>query len=551
MRSDIIKKGIERAPHRALLRAVGLGDDDFDKPFIAVVNSYSEIVPGHKHLREIAEAVKQGVREAGGVPFEVNTIAICDGIAMGHDGMKYSLPSRDLIADSIELVVNAHKFDGMVLIASCDKIVPGMLMAAARLNIPAIMVTGGPMYSGCFKGRRVGVADVFEAVGAYKKGLITLEELREIERSACPGPGSCNGMFTANTMACLTEALGMSLPGTACIHAIDSAKLAIAKEAGKAIVRLINENLTPSKIMTYEAFENAIMVDLALGGSTNTLLHLPAIAHELGIRLDLDIFDRLSRKVPQLCTLVPNGSHTMEDLRRAGGVPALMKELEPLLHLDVMTVTGRTLKENLKGVKVLDYNIIRPLSRPVRSEGGIAVLKGSLAPEGAVLKIAGVPEHLRVFRGVAKVFNSEEEAVKAVLSDEIKEGEVVIVRYEGPKGGPGMREMLSITAAIASMGLIEKVALITDGRFSGATRGVCIGHVTPEAADGGPIALVRNGDEILIDIPNRKIELLIPIEELKKRRQEWKPLSKAMKGYLVRYARQVMQASKGAILTTQ
>jgi len=551
MRSDIIKKGIERAPHRALLRAVGLGDDDFDKPFIAVVNSYSEIVPGHKHLREVAEAVKQGVREAGGVPFEVNTIAICDGIAMGHDGMKYSLPSRDLIADSIELVVNAHKFDGMVLIASCDKIVPGMLMAAARLDIPAIMVTGGPMYSGCFKGRRIGVADVFEAVGTYKKGLITFEELTEIEKSACPGPGSCNGMFTANTMACLTEALGMSLPGTACIHAVDSAKLAIAKEAGKAIVGLINEDITPSKIMTYEAFENAIIVDLALGGSTNTLLHLPAIAHELGIKLDLDIFDKLSRKVPQLCTLVPNGPHTMEDLRRAGGVPALMKELEPLLNLDVITVTGRTLRDNLKGIKVLDYSVIRPLARPVRSEGGIAVLKGSLAPEGAVLKVAGVPEHLRVFRGIAKVFDSEEEAVKAVLSDEIEEGEVVIVRYEGPKGGPGMREMLSITAAIAGMGLIEKVALVTDGRFSGATRGLCIGHVTPEAADGGPIALVRNGDEILIDIPNRKIELLVPIEELKKRGQEWKPPSKAMKGYLVRYARQVMQASKGAILTTQ
>jgi len=545
MRSDIIKKGVERAPHRALLRAIGLSDDDFDKPFIAIVNSYSEIVPGHKHLREVAEAVKQGVREAGGVPFEVNTIAICDGIAMGHDGMKYSLPSRDLIADSIELVVNAHKFDGMVLIASCDKIVPGMLMAAARLDIPAIMVTGGPMYSGCFRGRRVGVADIFEAVGAYRKGLITLEELKEIEKSACPGPGSCNGMFTANTMACLTEALGMSLSGTACIHAVDSAKLAIAREAGKTVIKLINDGLTPSKIMTYEALENAIIVDLALGGSTNTVLHLPAIAYELGIKLDLDIFDKLSRRVPQLCTLAPNGPHTMEDLRRAGGVPALMKELEPLLHLDVMTVTGRTLKENLKGVKVLDYGVIRPLSRPVRSEGGIAILKGSLAPEGAVLKVAGVPKHLRVFKGIAEVFDSEEEAVRAVLNGEVGEGEVVVVRYEGPKGGPGMREMLSITAAIAGMELIEKVALVTDGRFSGATRGLCVGHVTPEAADGGPIALVKNGDEILIDIPNRRIELLVPVEELKERRQEWKPPSKVMKGYLVRYARQVKQVSKG------
>jgi len=548
MRSDKVKKGVERAPHRALLRAVGLSDDDFSKPFIALVNSYSEIVPGHKHLREVAEAVKQGVREAGGVPFEVNTIAICDGIAMGHEGMKCSLPSRDLIADSIELIIEAHRFDGMVLIASCDKIVPGMLMAAGRLDIPAIVVTGGPMYSGCYRGKKVGVANVFEAVGAYKKGQMTLEDLQEIERVACPGPGSCNGMFTANTMSCLTEALGMSLPGTACTHATDSEKLVIARKAGKAVIELVRKDLRPSKIMTRKAFENAITVDLALGGSTNTLLHLPAIAWEVGIKLDLSVFDELSRKVPQLCTLVPNGPHTMEDLRNAGGVPALMKELKKFLHLDVLTVTGKTLGENIKNAKVLDLSIIRPVTNPVRKEGGIAILRGSLAPEGAVLKTAGVPQQLKVFKGVARTFDCEEEAVKAVLNGEINEGEVIVIRYEGPKGGPGMREMLTETAAVAGMGMQECVALVTDGRFSGASRGLSIGHVSPEAADGGPIALVNDGDEILIDIPSRRIDILVPADELEERRRRWVPPKLKVRGCLARYVKHVTSPVSGAVL---
>ncbi|RLG60180.1 dihydroxy-acid dehydratase [Candidatus Geothermarchaeota archaeon] len=548
MRSDILKLGAERAPHRSLLRSLGLTNEDIKKPFIAVVNSYAEMVPGHIHLRDLAEYVKAGIREAGGVPFEFNTIAICDGMAMGHEGMRYSLPSREVIADSIELVINAHRFDGMVLLTNCDKITPGMLMAAARLDIPSIVVTGGPMYSGMFKGRRVGIASVFEAVGKLRRGEIDEQDLSELEALACPGPGSCNGLFTANTMACLTEALGMSLPGTATAHATTSRKRALAKLSGLKIMELVKKGIIPSKILTYKSFENAITVDLALGGSTNSILHLQAIANELNLDLSLYVFDRLSEKVPQICSLVPGGTYTMEDLERAGGVPALMKELSPLLHLDALTVTGKTLGENLEGISIRNREVIRPLSNPIRIRSGIVILRGSLAPNGAVIKTAGVSEKLKRFKGRAKVFNSEEESVLALKKNLIEEGDVVIIRYEGPKGGPGMREMLTITATLAGMGMGEKVALITDGRFSGATRGLCIGHVSPEAFEGGPISLVRNGDEIAIDLVKKRLDILIPKDELVKRRKEWKKPEKRVKGYLGRYMRMVSSAYKGAIL---
>ena len=547
MRSSEVWEGPSRIPHRGLLRAVGVGDRDFGRPFIAVVNSYSEIVPGHVHLRELAEQVKQGVREGGGVPFEVNTIAVCDGIAMGHEGMRYSLPSREIIADSVEAVVEAHRFDGMVLLTNCDKITPGMLMAAARVNIPSIVVTGGPMKSGTFRGRRVGLMELFEAVGSLERGLMTPEEAGELEAVACPGPGSCNGLFTANTMAILTEAMGMSLPGTATAHAVDARKRVLAREAGRMAVELVRRGLRPLDIMRPEAFENAITVDLALGGSTNTILHLQAIAHEAGVDLGLEVFDRLSERTPQLCELVPSGPHTMEDLDRAGGVPALMAELSGYLHLDVPTVTGRTLGENIAGARVLDRAVIRPVSNPVRPKGGIAILWGSLAPEGSVVKTAAVPEGLEVFEGEARVFESEEDAVEALRSGSIQEGSVVVVRYEGPKGGPGMREMLTITATVVGMGLGKSVALVTDGRFSGATRGVCVGHVSPEAAEGGPIALVRDGDRVRIDLKRRRLDLLVPEGELRERRAGWRPPEKPLKGYLRRYSRHVSSASKGAV----
>ncbi len=549
MRSSEAKEGLERAPHRALLRALGLSDEDFARPFIAVVNSYSEVVPGHIHLRRLAEAVKQGVRAAGGVPFEVNTIAICDGIAMGHRGMKYSLPSRDLIADSVEMVVEAHRFDGMVLVTNCDKITPGMLMAAARLDIPSIVVTGGPMRSGLYRGSKVGVASVFEAVGRVKRGELKEEELAELEKAACPGPGSCNGMFTANTMACLTEALGMSLPGCATAHADTAKKLEIAFRSGVRAVEMVKEGLTARRIMIRKAFENAIAVDLALGGSTNTVLHLPAIAREAGVELSLDDFDYMSRRVPQLCTMVPGGPHTMEDLEAAGGVPALMSELSPLLNLEALTVTGRTVKENLEGVTVRDPAVIRPLNRPVSTVGGIAVLKGSLAPRGSVLKTAAVPKEAMKFEGRAKVYDGEEEAVKALLNGDVEEGDVVIIRYEGPKGGPGMREMLQATAIIAGMGMSGRVALVTDGRFSGATRGLCIGHVSPEAAEGGPIALVEEGDRVVIDVEARRIDLDVSSDELEARRRRWTPPKpKVEGGCLVRYAKMASSADEGAVL---
>ncbi len=548
LRSKEVTEGDEALPRRALLKAVGLVDEEMDKPLVAIANSWNQIVPGHVHLDEVARAVARGVRAAGAVPLEFNTIAICDGVAMGTEGMFYSLPSREVIADSIELVVQAHRFDAVVAVCSCDKIIPGMLMALARLNLPSIVVTGGPMLPGEWRGERLDVISAFEAVGKLKAGKICPKEAKEIENRACPGPGSCAGMFTANTMACLTEALGMSLPGMATCHAIDARKLRLAEESGRQVVQLLRRNLTPKKIMTRQAFENAIVVDLALGGSTNTLLHLPAIAAELGIRLDLDMFDRLSRRVPQLCNLRPGGPYFMIDLDRAGGVPALMKQLGKLIKRTPLTVTGLTVEENLRKVKVLDSRVIRPLSKPYRKEGGIAVLYGSLAPKGAVLKLAGLSPQLKRFQGKARVFRGEDEAVKALLSGRIRRKDVIVITYEGPKGGPGMREMLRITSAVVGMGLGTQVALVTDGRFSGGTRGICIGHVSPEAAEGGPIAAVRDGDRILIDIPRRRVDLLIPEDELKARLKQLPPFKpRFQRGYLALYSGTVSSASEGAI----
>jgi len=549
LRSDVVKRGVERAPHRALLKALGITDKDLEKPFIAVVNSFTTVVPGHAHLNQVADAVKAGVISAGGVPFEFNTIAICDGLAMGHEGMKYSLPSRELIADSIEVMVQAHRFDGMILITNCDKITPGMLMTAARLNIPAIVVTGGPMLSGMYKGRKIGIASMFEAVGEVAAGKMNEEELKMLEDLACPSCGSCNGMFTANTMACVTEALGMSLPGCATPSAVSAARLRIAKASGERVVELVMEDLKPLDILTSEAFENAIMVDMALGGSTNTVLHLSAIAREAEVSLFLTLFDELSGRAPHLCNMVPGGPYTMEDLDAAGGIPAVMKELSPLLHLNAVTVTGKTVEENIEQTVVLDTNVIRPLTNPVHPEGGIAILKGNLAPKRAVVKATAISPKMLVHKGPAKVFDSEEEAMKAILNKEIREGDVVVIRYEGPKGGPGMREMLSPTATIAGMGLSESVALVTDGRFSGATRGPCIGHVSPEAADGGPIAVLIDGDVIEIDVPKRKLNVELTDEELGNRLKSWKPKQlKVGKGYLVRYSQLVQPAHMGSVL---
>lgn len=517
LRSETVMKGLDRAPNRSLLHAVGLSGDDFEKPLVAVVNSWNEIVPGHIHLRQISEAVKSGIRAAGSVPLEFNTIGICDGIAMGHVGMKYSLPSRELIADSIELMVEAHRFDAMVLISTCDKIVPGHLMAAARLDIPSIVVTGGPMLPGDYRGQPADVITVFEAIGWYRAGKIDEKELAYIESVACPGPGSCAGLFTANTMACLTETLGISLPGCASTHAVDSAKVKIARESGKRIVGMIKEGLIPSQIMSKEAFENAIMVDMAIGGSTNTALHLPAIALELDIKLPLELFDEISRKTPHICDLRPGGPYMMLDFHKAGGMPAILKRLEKMLHLDVLSCTGKTLKELVKNYEVEDEDIIRPVENPVHKEGGIAVLKGNLAPEGAVVKQIAIATEIMEHEGPAKVYNSEEEAVKAIKNGEIERRDVIVIRYEGLKGGPGMREMLAPTALITGMGLSDSVALITDGRFSGGTRGPCIGHIMPEAAEKGPIAAIENGDIIKIDISKRKLEIKLTETEIKER----------------------------------
>ncbi|KUO40175.1 MAG: dihydroxy-acid dehydratase [Candidatus Hadarchaeum yellowstonense] len=548
LRSREVVAGLESLPRRALLRADGLTDADMERPFVAIANSYTNIVPGHLHLRQLGEAVAAGIREAGGTPFEFNTIAICDGIAMGTRGMCYSLPSREIIADSVELMLEAHRFDAVVCLASCDKIVPGMLMAMARVNIPGIMVTGGPMMPGEWRGQKLDVISAFEAVGAVKAGRMSEREARMVEEHCCPGCGSCAGLFTANTMACLTEAMGMSLPGMATMHAIDSRKAALARQSGFQVLKLLRQGITPRKIMTRAAFENAVIVDMAIGGSTNTVLHLPAIAHEAGVKLDLDTFDRLSRRTPHICSLRPGGQHTMLDLDRAGGIPAVMKRLGGLIRGSPLTVTGRSVQENLKFVKMPENGVIRPLKKPYHREGGIAILYGNLAPKGAVVKYAGVRPSMLRHKGPARVFDREEDAVKEILNGEIRRGDVVVIRYEGPKGGPGMREMLAATSAIAGMGLIDSVALVTDGRFSGGTRGAAVGHVSPEAAEGGPIAAVRDGDKILIDIPRRRLEVLVSGQELEERLAKIKRhVPRVKTGYLGLYSRIVSSASDGAI----
>ncbi|RJS72381.1 dihydroxy-acid dehydratase [ANME-2 cluster archaeon] len=548
MRSDRIKKGLGRAPHRALLRATGITDFEMDKPFIAVVNSWNDIIPGHIHLDKISEAVKAGIRMAGGVPFEFSTIGICDGIAMNHEGMRYPMPSRELIADSIEIMVRAHAFDGMVLIPSCDKIVPGHLMAAGRLDLPAIVVTGGPMLPGFVGDHREDLISVFEAVGNAQ------EDIYDLETIACPGAGSCSGLFTANTMACMTEALGLSLPGCATAHAIDAKKIHIAKDSGRQIMELIHKNITARRIATEQAFENAISVDMAIGGSTNTVLHLPAIAHDFGITLPLSRFDELSRKTPHLINLRPGGEHFMIDFDQAGGVYAIIERLShhPDIDLDALTVTARTLGENLNDVVIVNpltnREVIATVDEPRHPEGGIAILYGTLAQNGSVVKQIAVDPKMLKHTGPAKVFESEEDAMEAIMNRRIVPGDVVVIRYEGPSGGPGMREMLSPTSAIAGMGLIDSVALITDGRFSGGTRGPCIGHVSPEAAVGGTIALVQDGDMIEIDIPNRALNLMVDPDELDARKKSWKPPESKVSGVLARYQRMVGDACEGSVI---
>ena len=552
MLSDNIKKGVERAPNRSLLFALGLTEEEISRPIVGIVSSHNEIVPGHMNIDKVVEAVKAGVRAAGGTPIMFPAIAVCDGIAMGHVGMKYSLVTRDLIADSTEAMVMAHQFDGLVMVPNCDKNVPGLLMAAARLNIPTIFCSGGPMLAGHLKdGRRTCLSHMFEAVGAYHAGTLDEKGVLDYEENACPSCGSCSGMYTANSMNCLTEAIGMALPGNGTIPAPLSARIRLAKKAGMQVMELIRNNIRPSDIMTADALHNAETVDMALGCSTNTMLHLPAIAHEAGVEISLDESNAISAKTPNLCHLAPAGDTFMEDLDRAGGVYAVMKELtkRDLLHLDVMTVTGKTMGENLANVKNLDETIIRPLENPYSQSGGIAVLKGNLAPDGCVVKQSAVAPEMMKHEGPARVFNSEEEAITAIYGKQIKPGDVVVIRYEGPKGGPGMREMLNPTSAICGMGLGESVALLTDGRFSGATRGASIGHVSPEAAAGGNIALVEEGDWISIDIPNCRIELKVSDEELQRRRAAWVcPEPKIKTGYLARYAKLVSSADKGAIL---
>ena len=552
-RSSKVVDGIERIGHRALLKASGFSDDDLKRPLIAVANSWNEVCPGHIHLNTLAKYVKQGIRAAGGTPIEFNTIAICDGIAMGHEGMTTPLPSRELIAASLELMVIAHGFDAMVCITTCDKIDPGMMMAAARLNIPTIFCLGGnmlpgePMY-GYYKGQKIALDKLFEVPGLVKTGKMTLEEAKYVEDLVAAGPGACGGMFTANTMQCLIETLGMTIPYMATVPAVYAEKQRMAVEVGKRIMYLLEHDIKPRDILTYEAFENAIMMDMALGGSTNTVLHLPAMAHEAGIKIDLELFDELSRKTPHLCNMAPAGPYTLVDLHQAGGIPGVMKRLENHLHKECMTVSGKTIGDIIKEAKIYNPEVIRPVDNPVHKEGGIAILRGTLAPNGAVIKTAAVSPKMWKFKGEARVFNWEEDAVKALMNGEIQPGQVIVIRYEGPKGGPGMREMLVATATVMSLGLGESVALVTDGRFSGATRGPCIGHVSPEAMEGGPIAVVEDGDIISIDIEARRLDLEVPEEEIKARLEEWKPIEpKVKKGYLYVYSKIVSSADKGAI----
>jgi len=551
MRSDAVKRGIERAPHRSLFKAMGYTDEELNRPLIGVINSKSEIIPGHIHLDKIAEAVKAGIRIAGGTPIEFGSIGVCDGIAMGHIGMKYSLPTRELIADSCEAMGLAHSFDGLVFIPNCDKIVPGMLMAAARINVPSIVISGGPMLSINRNGKQLDLNSVFEAVGSYKAGTITEDEVKDYEDFACPGCGSCSGMFTANSMNCLTEVLGLGLPGNGTIPAVYAERIRLAKQAGMKIMELVEKDIKPSDILVPEAFENALAVDMALGCSTNSVLHLPAIAYEAGIEINLDIINEISSRVPNLCRLAPAGPHHVQDLYAAGGVQAVMKELSKknLIHLDLLTVTGKTVGENIEKAFVRDNTVIRDIENPYSATGGLAILRGNIAPDGAVVKRSAVADEMLVHKGPARVFDSEDEAIAAIYGGKINKGDVVIIRYEGPKGGPGMREMLSPTSAIAGMGLDKDVALITDGRFSGASRGASIGHVSPEAMEGGPIAAVKEGDIISIDIPNGRLNVELSEEEIAERMRQWKaPEPRITKGYLGRYAKMVSSASKGAVL---
>ncbi len=551
MKSDNVKKGMQQAPHRSLFHALGFTEEEMGKPMIGIVSSYNEIVPGHMNLDKIVEAVKLGVAEAGGVPVVFPAIAVCDGIAMGHIGMKYSLVTRDLIADSTECMALAHQFDALVMVPNCDKNVPGLLMAAARINVPTVFVSGGPMLAGHVKGKKRSLSSMFEAVGAHAAGKLTEEDVREFEEKACPTCGSCSGMYTANSMNCLTEALGMGLPGNGTIPAVYSERIALAKHAGMAVMEMLRRNICPRDIMTKEAILNALTVDMALGCSTNSMLHLPAIAHEIGFDFDISFANEISEKTPNLCHLAPAGPTYMEDLNEAGGVYAVMNELMQagLLHADCLTVTGRTIGENIENAENKNPEVIRPLDNPYSKTGGLAVLKGNLAPDGSVVKRSAVVPEMMVHTGPARVFECEEAAIEAIKGGRIREGDVVVIRYEGPKGGPGMREMLNPTSAIAGMGLGSSVALITDGRFSGASRGASIGHVSPEAAVGGPIALVKEGDIISIDIPKLSLNVEVSDEELARRRAEWQPKEPEVTGgYLARYRELVTSGNRGAIL---
>ena len=556
MKSDLVKKGVERAPHRSLFKAMGYTDEEIKRPLIGIANSVNSIIPGHVHLDKIVEAVKAGIYMAGGTPIEFGVIGVCDGIAMNHVGMKYSLASRELIADSIEVMATAHAFDAMVMVPNCDKIVPGMLMAAARLDLPSIVISGGPMLAGKHP-EKIGGADeidlitVFESVGAVLSGDMTEDQLCQIEDAACPTCGSCAGMFTANSMNCLTEAVGMGLPGNGTIPAVMSARIRLAKQAGMQILRLLEKNITPSKIMTEQAFQNALVVDMALGCSTNTVLHLPALAREANVNIDLDKINEISKATPHLCSLSPGGPHHLEDLNRAGGIQALMKELSGTgrINTDCLTVTGKTVGENIKQVNIMDSTVIRSTTNPYHKEGGLAVLFGNLAPEGGVVKQSAVLDEMMRHEGPARVFDSEEDAGQAIMGGKIKKGDVIVIRYEGPMGGPGMREMLTPTSAIAGMKLDAHVALLTDGRFSGGTRGAAIGHISPEAMQKGPIAIVEDGDLIAIDIPAKTLTLKVPDSEIQDRLAKWSPPApKITHGYMARYAKMVSSASKGAVV---
>ena len=551
MRSDSVTKGMQQAPHRSLFHALGMTEEELNRPLVGIVSSYNEIVPGHMNLDKIVEAVKTGVAMAGGTPIVFPAIAVCDGIAMGHIGMKYSLVTRDLIADSTECMAMAHAFDALVMVPNCDKNVPGLLMAAARLNIPTVFVSGGPMLAGRVHGQKRSLSSMFEAVGAHAAGKITEEEVKEFENKTCPTCGSCSGMYTANSMNCLTEVLGMGLQGNGTIPAVYSDRIKLAKHAGMQVMEMVKRDIRPRDIMTKEAFFNALTMDMALGCSTNSMLHLPAIAHEAGVEIDMEVANQISAKTPNLCHLAPAGPTYMEDLNEAGGIYAVMNEISKkgLLHLDCMTVTGKTVGENIKGCINKNPEVIRPIENPYSQTGGIAILKGNLAPDTGVVKQSAVVEEMMVHEGPARVFDCEEDAIAAIKGGKITAGDVVVIRYEGPKGGPGMREMLNPTSAIAGMGLGSSVALITDGRFSGASRGASIGHVSPEAAVGGPIALVEEGDLIQIDIPNNRLDIKVSDEELERRRAAWKPREpKVTNGYLARYASMVTSGNRGAIL---